>query len=179
MPLTKSIIVIEKRVSNVGMLYIMQMYAESNATSYICLGLRICTLINPSVGDVIYFLDRLHHHLLGLVSVQIPACDRYRKSRYSPHTSDVQHAYVRYFLLYHYTLNLTIQAYTRNYTYPRYAWILYAWYADEWWTEDAGTDCTSSQLAKFLENVIAIRIFAVPTDKNAMTDTGLVGVCPT
>ncbi len=87
---------IEKRVSKVGMLYIMQMYAESNVTPYICLGLGICTLINPSVGDVIYFLDRLHHHLLGLVSVQIPACDRYRKSRYSPHTSDVQHAYVRY-----------------------------------------------------------------------------------
>ncbi len=72
-----------------------------------------------------------------------------------------------------------IQAYKRGYTYPRYAWILYAWYAEEWWTQDADTGCTSSQLAEFLDKVITIQIFAVPTDENAMTDTGLVGVCPT
>ncbi len=32
-----------------------QMYAESNVTSCICHKLGICTLTNPSVGDVIYF----------------------------------------------------------------------------------------------------------------------------
>ena len=36
-----------------------QMYAESNVTSCICHGLGICTLTNPSVGDVIY---PLHVH---------------------------------------------------------------------------------------------------------------------
>ncbi len=29
------------------------MYAESNVTSYICHKLGICTVTNPSVGDVI------------------------------------------------------------------------------------------------------------------------------
>ena len=32
------------------------MYAESNVTSCICHKLGICTLINPSVGDLIYFV---------------------------------------------------------------------------------------------------------------------------
>ncbi len=73
---------------------------------------------------------------------------------------------------------LTIQAYKRGYTYPKYAWILYAWYVDEWWTQDADIGCTSSQLAEFLEKVIVIQIFAVPSDENAMTDTGLVSVRP-
>ncbi len=31
-----------------------QMYAESNVTSCICHKLGMCTLTNPSVGDVIY-----------------------------------------------------------------------------------------------------------------------------
>ncbi len=35
-----------------------------------------------------------------------------------------------------------------------------------------------SQLAKFLDKVIVIQIFAVPSDENAMTDTGLVSVRP-
>ncbi len=35
-----------------------QMYAESNVTSCICHKLGICTLTNPSVGDV---ESRLHH----------------------------------------------------------------------------------------------------------------------
>ncbi|XP_064383155.1 gamma-aminobutyric acid type B receptor subunit 2-like [Halichondria panicea] len=72
-----------------------------------------------------------------------------------------------------YAQHIICQAYKRGYTYPRYAWILYAWYADEWWTQDAGTGCTSSQLAEFLEKVIAIQVFSVPADENAMTDTGL------
>ncbi len=33
---------------------VYQMYAESNVTSCICHKLGICTLTNPSVGDVIY-----------------------------------------------------------------------------------------------------------------------------
>ncbi len=41
-------------------------------TSCICHGLGICTLTNPSVGDVIYQESKFQ------------ACDRYRKSRYSP-----------------------------------------------------------------------------------------------
>ncbi len=87
-----------------------QMYAESNVTSCICHGLGICTLtniINPSVGDLIYFLDSLHHLHLDWSVCKFQACDRYcRKSHYSPHTSDVQHAYVRYSLLYYnYTLD--------------------------------------------------------------------------
>ena len=76
---------------------------------------------------------------------------------------------------YTYIVNAS-QAYKRGYTYPRYAWILYAWYADEWWTQDTGTSCTSSQLAEFLDTVLATQIFAVPADENAMTDTGLVSV---
>ncbi len=90
-----------------------QMYAESNVTSCICHKLGICTLANPSVGDVIYQESRLHHpHLdglinyithswIGLVSVSVykfQACDRYKKSRYSLRTSDVQYAYVQYSL---------------------------------------------------------------------------------
>ncbi len=44
------------------------MYAESNVTSCICHKLGICTLTNPSVGDVIYQESRLHHpHLDGLI----------------------------------------------------------------------------------------------------------------
>ncbi len=85
-----------------------QIYAESNVTSCICHKLGICTLTNPRVGDVtvphvgdvIYFLDRLHHPLLDWSLCKFQACDRYRKSRYSPHTSDVHYAYVRS-LLYH------------------------------------------------------------------------------
>ena len=64
--INKSIIMIEKRVSNVGTVH--QMYAESNVTSCICHKLGICTLTNPSVGDVIYQESRLHHpHLDGLI----------------------------------------------------------------------------------------------------------------
>ena len=33
---------------------VYQMYAENNVTSCICHKLGICTLTNPSVGDVIY-----------------------------------------------------------------------------------------------------------------------------
>ncbi len=45
-----------------------QMYAESNVTSCICHKLGICTLTNPSVGNVIYQESRLHHpHLDGLI----------------------------------------------------------------------------------------------------------------
>ena len=44
------------------------MYAESNVTSCICHKLGICTLTNPSVGDVMYQESRLHHpHLDGLM----------------------------------------------------------------------------------------------------------------
>ncbi len=44
------------------------MYAESNVTSCICHKLGICTLTNPSVGDVIYQESRLHHpHVEQLV----------------------------------------------------------------------------------------------------------------
>ena len=42
----------------------------SNVTSCICHKLGICTLTNPSVGDVIYQESRLHHphsHLDGLI----------------------------------------------------------------------------------------------------------------
>ena len=47
---------------------VYQMYAESNVTSCICHKLGICTLTNPSVGDVIYQESRLHHpHLDGLI----------------------------------------------------------------------------------------------------------------
>ncbi len=62
------------------------MYAESNVTSCIYHKLGICTLTDPRVG--------------------FQAHDRYRKSCYSPHTSEVQYAYVQYSLLYH-TLGYT------------------------------------------------------------------------
>ena len=83
-----------------------QMYAESNVTSCICHKLGICTLTNPSVGDVIYQESRLHHpHVEQWIDYithswigQCEACDIYRMSRYSPHTSDTQYAYVRYAL---------------------------------------------------------------------------------
>ena len=54
---------IEKRVSNVGILYIRCMRKK---------------------------VDYITHAWIG----QCAACDRYRKSRYSPHTSDTQYAYV-------------------------------------------------------------------------------------
>ncbi len=38
------------------------MYAESNVTSSICHQLGICTLTNPSVGDVIYQESRFITH---------------------------------------------------------------------------------------------------------------------
>ncbi len=50
-----------------------QTHAESNVTSCICHKLGICTLTNPSVGDVIYFLLLITSPTLGLVSVQIPS----------------------------------------------------------------------------------------------------------
>ena len=68
-------------------------------TSCIFHGLGICTLTNPSAGDVIYFLDRLHHPHLDWSVCKFQACDRYRKSRYSPHTSDVQYSDSTYFIL--------------------------------------------------------------------------------
>ena len=77
---------------------VYQMYAKSNVTSCICHKLGICTLTNPSVGDVIYQESRLHHPRLDWSVCKFQACDRYRKSRYSPHTSDTQYAYVRYSL---------------------------------------------------------------------------------
>ncbi len=63
---------------------------------------------DPRVGDVIYFLDRLHHPRLDWSVCKFQACDRYRMSRYSPHTSDVQYAYVRYSLLYHILLVVSV-----------------------------------------------------------------------
>ncbi len=53
--LTSRVYDIEKRVSNVGIYRVHQMYAESNVTSciYHKIKLGICTLTNPSVGDVI------------------------------------------------------------------------------------------------------------------------------
>ncbi len=49
-----------------------QMYAESNVTSCICHKLGICTLTNPSLGDVIYQESRLHHpHLDGLIDYSL------------------------------------------------------------------------------------------------------------
>ncbi len=51
---------IEKRVSNLGILYIRCIYAEE---------------------------IRLHHPRLDWSVCKFQACDRYRKSRYSPHTS--------------------------------------------------------------------------------------------
>ncbi len=44
-----------------------QMYAESNVTSCICHKLGICTLTNPSVGDVIYqeSRDYITHTWMG------------------------------------------------------------------------------------------------------------------
>ena len=44
---------------------------------------------------------RLHHPCLDWSVCKFQAHDRYRKSRYSLHTSDTQYAYVRYSLLYH------------------------------------------------------------------------------
>ncbi len=91
-----------------------QKYAESNVTSCISHKLGICTLTNPSMGDVIYqesrlhhptrgTVDRLHHPLLDWSVCKFQACDRYRMSRYSPHTSDTQYAYVQYSLSIIYT----------------------------------------------------------------------------
>ncbi len=109
------------------------MYAESNVTSCICQKLGICTLTNPSVGDVLshchithawigqcanilYIIHAWigqcansklvtdtgchlsHHPRLDWSVCKFQACDRYRMSRYSPHTSDTQYAYVQYSL---------------------------------------------------------------------------------
>ncbi len=44
----------EKSIERRHTCTVYQMYAESNVTSCICHKLGICTLTNPSVGDVIY-----------------------------------------------------------------------------------------------------------------------------
>ncbi len=66
------------------------MYAESNVTSCICHEHGICTLTNLSVCDV------------------IQTRDRYRKSRYSLHTSDTQYALRSILSLF--IINYTIRA---------------------------------------------------------------------
>ncbi len=106
------------------------MYAESNVTSCICHKLGICTLTNPSVGDVIYqtsptrgTVDRLHHPLLDWSVCKFQACDRYR-TRYSPHTSDTQYAYVRYSL----SIIIILLPLLRGcFVHKLFIWDLYSW----------------------------------------------------
>ncbi len=54
----------------------------------------------PRVGDVIYFLNRLHHPRLDCQCANSKLVTD-TGSHVTPHTSDVQYAYVPYSLLYH------------------------------------------------------------------------------
>ncbi len=85
------------------------MYVESNVTSSFCHGLGICTLTNPSVGDVMWsqqnfevILGRLRHPHLDWSVCKFQAHDRNRKLRYSPHIWCS--VCVRLILFSHYTL---------------------------------------------------------------------------
>ncbi len=71
------------------------MYAESNVTSCICHKLGICTLTNPSVGDVIYFLlvDYITHAWIGQCS--------YITHAWSTFTNHVVYIYIRIISTYH------------------------------------------------------------------------------
>ena len=48
---------------------------------------------------------------------------------------------------------------------------------DNWWTQEenpSNITCTDSELDGLLHRALSILVFAVPSDENAMSDTGLV-----
>ena len=67
-----------------------------------------------------------------------------------------------------------MQAYRRNYTYPRYAWITYHWYPREWWTDqvtgNVQVNCTEKELQEFLDRVITLQSYPIEENENATTD---------
>ena len=68
---------------------------------------------------------------------------------------------------------LHVQAQKRNYTYPRYAWILYDWYAEEWWTMGDPINCSDGDLRRFLDRTITVQL---PEFGNGTTSIGTVSL---
>ena len=69
---------------------------------------------------------------------------------------------------------LSLQAYKRGMTYPRYAFITYGWYRNHWWVSQGDINCTVQEMEKVLNHSLAV--FAYPRIQNSMevVDAGIV-----
>ena len=70
--------------------------------------------------------------------------------------------------------NIMIQAYKRNFLYPKYLWLAYGWYAQASWTNSKSVNCSEEQLSMVLENGISVEVFPIPDDRSMTTVSGLV-----
>ena len=60
-----------------------------------------------------------------------------------------------------------------------YTWILYGWYDSGWWrTAHTGgpesRNCSDEEIASVLGNSFAFRVYPKPSEKDAISDTGIV-----
>lgn len=73
--------------------------------------------------------------------------------------------------------NPPLQAAIKNYTSPRYVWILHGWYPNQWWTEAVANEtiaCSDTQLEMFLAKSLIVDNLPAPTDPNTETESGIV-----
>ena len=71
------------------------------------------------------------------------------------------------------------QAYHRGHWYPLYTWILYGWYDSGWWRRahtggPESRNCSDEEIASVLGNSFAFHVYPKPSEKDAISDTGIV-----
>ena len=75
--------------------------------------------------------------------------------------------------------NPPLQAAVRNFTSPRYTWILHGWYPNRWWTKEVANEtiaCSDEQLQVFLakSRTLIVNNLPAPTDSDIETTAGIV-----
>ena len=73
----------------------------------------------------------------------------------------------------------TTQAYSQNFTFPRYIFIAYDWFPPKWWTYERSriqVNCTDQDLTNFIERSLSFQFRPLSDDDNVTTDTGKVRV---
>ena len=75
--------------------------------------------------------------------------------------------------------NPPLQAAVRNFTSPRYTWILHGWYPNRWWTKEVANEtiaCMDEQLEMFLtkSRTLIVNNLPAPTDSDIETTAGIV-----
>ena len=75
--------------------------------------------------------------------------------------------------------NPPLQAAIKNFTSPRYVWILHGWYPNRWWTEAVANEtiaCSDTQLEMFLakSRTLIVDNLQAPTGFHTETESGIV-----